>query len=237
MTDVVTRFDSDFSFVNKTGALPTVEIDLQSLEDAGVDSYTDEICNALHGFLHSPSPITIYLLETPSLNFGGSGYSVFIGVGASDAVLKSIYSHFKKMIDVKVRYSEYIPAAKAIKAVHLEFENIWMPYEEGTWYSVFSAARSYVDTTTEEDLWSDDVEDIDWDEFAIDGDLSEVKQATRPLRMRAARKDASIGTVRRTIENIFGLPKGSVQLCGPDRVALRSDALIGTLRRRWKDKA
>lgn len=235
MDDVVTRFDTDFSFVKETGVLPTVEIDLQSLEEACVDSYTDEICNALQGFLHGSSPITIYVLETPSLNFGGTGYSVFIGVGASDVVLKSIYSYFNKMNNVKVRYSEYIPVAKAIKAVHVEFENIWMPYEEGTWYSVFSAARSDIDTTTEEDLWSDDVDDIDWDELAINGDLSEVKKATRPLRMRAARKDASIGTVRHTIENVFGLPKGSVQLCGPDRVALRSDALIGTLRRRWKD--
>lgn len=237
MNNVVTRFETDFSFFKKKSALPSVEIDLQSLEAAGINSYIDEVCTALHGYIHTASPITIYSLETPSLNFGDAGYSVFIGVGASEAVLKSVYHHFSKIINLKVRYSEYIPVEAAVKAIHVEFENIWMPHEEETWYSVISASQLKIDTTTEDDLWSDEVEDVEWDEFEIDGDVSEVKKATRPLRMRAARKDASVGTVRKTIESIFGLPKGSVQLCGPDRVALRSDARIGTLRKRWKDQS
>ncbi|WP_213779534.1 hypothetical protein [Caballeronia sp. dw_276] len=54
-----------------------------------------------------------------------------------------------------------------------------------------------------------------------------------PGRFRAARADASVGSIRRRIERVFGLPDGSVALCGPDGKALRADARIATLRRRW----
>jgi hypothetical protein len=56
----------------------------------------------------------------------------------------------------------------------------------------------------------------------------------QPLRFRAARSDASVGTIARSIEAVYGLPEGSVALRGPGRKVLRSDATIRTLRRRWE---
>jgi hypothetical protein len=53
-------------------------------------------------------------------------------------------------------------------------------------------------------------------------------------RLRAARADAHVGSIRRRIERVFGLPEGSVALCGPDGKVLRADAKIATLRRRWE---
>ena len=52
-------------------------------------------------------------------------------------------------------------------------------------------------------------------------------------RLRAARGDARVGSIRNTIESLFGLPEGSVALVGPDGRALRADAFIRTLRTRW----
>lgn len=54
-----------------------------------------------------------------------------------------------------------------------------------------------------------------------------------PARYRAARGDARVGTIKRKIEEAFGLPSGSIVLIGPDGKSVRADALISTLRRRW----
>ncbi len=58
----------------------------------------------------------------------------------------------------------------------------------------------------------------------------------KPARHRAARADASVGTIKRKIEKTFGLPRGSISLLGPDGRSLRANALIATLRRRWKQQ-
>ena len=54
------------------------------------------------------------------------------------------------------------------------------------------------------------------------------------LRTRAARFDGSVGSLRRHIEKAYNLLQGSVALCGPDKNALRSNATIGILRKRWE---
>jgi len=51
---------------------------------------------------------------------------------------------------------------------------------------------------------------------------------------RAARRDARVDTITRTIEQDFGLPEGSVKLCRPNGSPIRADALIRTLRKYWE---
>ena len=55
-----------------------------------------------------------------------------------------------------------------------------------------------------------------------------------PSRYRIARADASVAGIKANIEKVFGLPAGSVSLCGPNNKPLRADAKIATLRKRWK---
>lgn len=85
----------------------------------------------------------------------------------------------------------------------------------------------------EDDEDDEDEEDEDEDEETGEG---ETGRALKPLRYKAARSDASVKAIRRAIEKIFGLPEGSVALCGPDGKPLRANARIATLRKRW-DKA
>ena len=70
-------------------------------------------------------------------------------------------------------------------------------------------------------------------EIADSDALNEQKQypARRTFR---ARNDASVGTIKCKIEEIFGLPEGSVVICTPEQKAFRADALISTVRRRWE---
>ena len=54
-------------------------------------------------------------------------------------------------------------------------------------------------------------------------------------RRNVARADAKVSTIRLKIEKVFGLPNGSVALCGPSKIPLKSNALIKTLRLRWEE--
>lgn len=133
---------------------------------------------------------------------------------------------------------------------HVETPKSWIcvqlfggsPEDACTWYS---NGQSLADLTAEADddpeLIEGDEEDEDWDveeQDAEDEQGADQAVATaerRAARYRAARSDAKVSSIRAAIEEVFGLPEGSVALCGPDRRALRGDARIRTLRKRWEE--
>ncbi|MDA0385573.1 hypothetical protein [Vibrio owensii] len=49
-------------------------------------------------------------------------------------------------------------------------------------------------------------------------------------RERKARSDADIATIEENIEEVYGLPEGSVVITNPDGSNARGDKHIGTLR-------
>lgn len=70
-------------------------------------------------------------------------------------------------------------------------------------------------------------------------DLGEESQVVvtnrKAARYRAARPDAKVSSIRLRIEEVFGLPAGSVARFGPDGRPLCGNGLIKTLRKRWGD--
>ncbi len=56
-----------------------------------------------------------------------------------------------------------------------------------------------------------------------------------PRRYRKARATSSIRAARKVIEDIFGYPKGAVQIVYPNGRQARSDSTVGNLRRRWAE--
>jgi len=91
------------------------------------------------------------------------------------------------------------------------------------------------DIDSEDDDDDDDDEDEDEDEEDNDDASSVSARAKRKGRLNVARADAKVSTIRREIEKVFGLPEGSVALCGPDKKRLKGNARIKTLRRRWEE--
>lgn len=59
------------------------------------------------------------------------------------------------------------------------------------------------------------------------------KREETPNRYRAARSDASVKSVEKRIEKDYGLPAGSIQINKPGGKDVRSDAKIGTVRKRY----
>lgn len=53
------------------------------------------------------------------------------------------------------------------------------------------------------------------------------KRRDKPSRYRKARDDATIGSITKNAEKLFGLPKGSVKLVYPSGRKARTDSTVG----------
>lgn len=135
------------------------------------------------------------------------------------------------ILGLRVRYSDYIDINQGAPKFHIENGEVWQPTDALTWHSG-------------PDESADEAKEISWDDFDLENfdpnnstDLTsidaKIPKGSHGLRFRQARDDASIGSIRKKIEMVFGLPEGSVQICGPLGKILRSDAKIATLRTRW----
>lgn len=239
---------NELNFVQAREPMSTVEIDLDALPEDSF-GYAQLVETALAPLVAAEPDLraTVYVYQGPSVNFGAYGFSAFFGVAGDRRVLSALYSSFCSAPGLKVRYSDQIQQSQAIREYHLEQGQLWRPYEEYVWYAGPDEQQDEaLDEGPEEE---DDGEPRSNatshpDESAAvecfesgDDDLGATAAAVRvelPARFRAARSDASVGKISRSIEAVFGLPEGSVALRGPDRKVLRSDATIRTLRKRWE---
>lgn len=185
---------------------------------------------------------TLYLYVSTSINFHEPGFSEFLLVAGPKKVLLALGAGFERLPAVKSRFSDYVSTASALRAFHVEGGLVWEQEDANTWYS---SGQSLIDPTEALEETENDLQPIEEDEEvdeseAEDGgeddtDLSVVAAERKAARYRAARSDARVSSIRAAIEEVFGLPVGSVALCGPDRRALRGDARIRTLRKRWEE--
>jgi hypothetical protein len=236
---------NELRFLNVKEPMSTIEIDLDSLPK-GAFGYA-QLTEASLAPLAAASPdlhATVYVYQGPSVNFGDYGYSAFFGVAGDRRVFGALSSTFGGTAGLKVRHGDQIRQSQALRQYHLEDGKLWLPLEEGVWY----AGAGDMNCEDPDELVEEDVSEIlsdnedDVNDGVADGrqqaggDKEPVPSARmeQPARFRAARSDAGVGTISRSIEAVYGLPEGSVALRGPDRKVLRADATIRTLRRRWE---
>lgn len=234
---------SELAFVNSGSPLPTVEIDSDSIENAGF-SIHHTVMQVLTRLAEQDASLraTLYLYVSTSINFHEPGFSEFLLVAGPKKVLLALGAGFERLPAVKSRFSDYVSTASALRAFHVEGGLVWEQEDANTWYS---SGQSLIDPTEALEETENDLQPIEEDEEvdeskAEDGgeddtDLSVVAAERKAARYRAARSDARVSSIRAAIEEVFGLPVGSVALCGPDRRALRGDARIRTLRKRWEE--
>ncbi|GAD63437.1 hypothetical protein [Aquipseudomonas alcaligenes] len=236
---------SELAFVNSGSPMPTVEVDSDSIENAGF-SFHHTVMQVLTRLAEQDASLraTLYLYVSASSNFREPGWSEFLLVAGPRKVLLALGAGFERLPAVKSRFSDYVSSAAALRAFHVEGGLVWEPEDANTWYS---NGQNLADLTDEAEddpqpLEEDEEEeDEDWEaeeaeaEDEQDADQSVTANERRAARYRAARSDAKVSSIRAAIEEVFGLPAGSVALCGPDRRALRGDARIRTLRKRWEE--
>ncbi|WP_050447544.1 hypothetical protein [Achromobacter spanius] len=232
----------EFDFVCKPDPAPTVEVNAESLAAISLD-VDDVLRPALRRFAerNPATTATVYLYGTQSVNFREPGWSEFLVVAGSEKVLTAVHAAFGAHREVKSRFSDYVCPRDGQARFHIEDGQLWQVLDAASWELIVEdgtddseAPRTREATTDEPEKLPQEDSDDEWGD---DEAAEPVANTTllRQGRLRAARSDASVGTIRQTIEEVFGLPAGSVALCGPDRRPLRADATIATLRRRWED--
>lgn len=60
------------------------------------------------------------------------------------------------------------------------------------------------------------------------------KRQEKPTRYRRAKANSSIFSAQKTIEAMFGLPRGSIKLVYPSGRRARTDSTVGVLRDHWE---
>lgn len=196
--------------------------------------YGDTVVGALRGIAGASEELraTIYVYQGDSVNFGTYSWSAFIGIDGPIALLEPVLRSFEAIPGVRARLGDSIRLPAGLCEFHIEAGRVWRPSDAITWYADDDEGNDAPVTC----IWPDDsVETNPAPQGAAN--LSGPERAPggeSPRRYRAARGDATVGSIRRNIEQVFGLPAGSVALCGPDGQALRADARIATLRRRWE---
>ena len=245
---------NELHFVRSREPMSTVEIDLDTLPE-GSFGYAQLVESALAPLAAADSRLsaTVYVYQGPSVNFGNYGYSAFFAVAGDRRVLGALYASFSGTRGLKTRHSDQIQQSQALCQYHIEEGLLWRPDEGHVWYASTDDEPDEGEGEgegVEEDEDGVNVDDEDWEEdeaeLEADGALEGIGsgqdapvaappgRTELPARFRAARSDASVGSICRSIEAVFGLPEGSVALRGPEKKALRSDASIRTLRKRWE---
>ena len=217
---MITRRSDELKFRRSTKPLATVEVDIESLEAAG-KVFPDTLYESLTLFAQSDkecrASIYTYLIE--SCNFfsrkGERTYSGFIGVvGAYRRVLDVVYESFRSIKGVNVKFSDSINPNESILEYHIENGRVWRLLDALEWWTDYEESEDPECPIEEEEKSSNE----------------------KPFRRRSARKDATVRSIKRQIESVFGLPEGSVALLKPDGRELRADAKIGTLRQRFEEE-
>ena len=253
---MIQRSISKLNFVKSHDPMPTVEVQAESLENQGL-LLNGIISSALARYAanNPTSKATIYMYGTMSVNFHTAGWSEFLIVAGNQKILKVLYDTFSRLPQVQSRFSDYIAPNQGIQAFHVEDGLLWRPEDAITWYADSPEGEEKEQAPAETPLDTDDIGEDDandWGDRIVEAepepeddkddkdDKDDDVQPTgrtpeQPARYRAARSNARVASIRQTVEQVFGLPEGSVALCGPDGRALRGDAFIKTLRRRWAD--
>lgn len=244
---MLTRTRRELHFRARSDAERTVEISSDDLDNANLD--LSELLEAALARLARANPgmvATLYLYSTPSANFHELGYSDFVVISGPLEVLRCVQDALAGHPGIRTRGGESVPRDGVNPFLHVEDGRCWQAEDGETWYAQDLVAQpaSSLDRGSAGDLGpsnslaaqakADDPTD-DWEnDDALQPASVAAPTAERRGRLRSARADAPVATIRQTIESVFGLPPGSVKLCGPDGRPLRGDATIATLRRRWE---
>jgi hypothetical protein len=239
MNEMIKKSVTDLAFVNSKTPLPTVEVDSASVEAAGCSIYRT-VMEVLSRLAADDSTLraTLYLYGTVSVNFREPCWSEFLLVAGPKKVLMALGAGFERLPGVKSRYSDYVPSSEAVRTFHVEDGLVWEKEDASTWYThepKDESADEIVDADNDPEEFEEEEDDWETEDPEEQDDDQVVAVSRKAARYRAARSDAKVSSIRLRIEEVFGLPIGSVALCGPDGRPLRGNALIRTLRKRWEE--
>lgn len=134
MTNMLKRLESDLKIVHTRNPLQTVEVDLGCIPDIG---YNDLVVKALKPIAvkYPKMRATIYVYQGPSVNFQQQTWSAFFGSAGATKLLIVLLNAFRAANVANVKISESLNPSEATMDYHVQDGRVWLPYEEGAWYT------------------------------------------------------------------------------------------------------
>jgi hypothetical protein len=182
MKAMIKKSETELAFVNSKSPLPTVEVDSQSIEDAGFSIYRT-VMQVLTHLAEQDAPLraTLYMYGTVSVNFREPCWSEFLLVAGPEKVLRALGAGFERLPAVKSRFSDYVPSSAALRTFHVQDGLVWEQEDASTWYS---HAQTLADLTTE----ADEAEEGDDDAEPIEGMNRKRPGMPKTWRLRMTRR-------------------------------------------------
>lgn len=248
------RHDDEFSRYSILPGALCWQIDNDNLEPPLEDGeWEGELARALIDLAeaYGSSELLFATSAGPSVDFGHAGFSVWISCTGSPPLVKECGDLIDEVFPKEFIRRERTAASQSwSERIRIADGKVWMPMDAATWFEVGAGVETVDDSNDSDDFdesieslveWVGDDETCDHDDSeADDGELESIREVrkVRPkkTRINAARGDVVSGYYQRRIENMFGLPEGSVKFVNPDGTISKSNQLIRNLRARWEDK-
>lgn len=128
------RDEASFEFVESQHALPSVEIDVDSVNPDGPNAF--DIClSSLKKFAADNRQVSAsaYSYFTQSVNFGEQTSSEFFMIAGPVSALDALVSSCQQETKLRFRRSDFIKPERHQLFAHIEDGQLWQPIEAGTW--------------------------------------------------------------------------------------------------------
>lgn len=124
----------DLKFAGRRDTLPTVEVDTG--DENSVFFACEAAIERILAAIASPERVTVYVYESPSINFRRQTNSIFFAVAGPEDLVRSIHAELSTIPGAGVRFGDYIAARSCIPSFHLQEGTVWRPVESDTWEAV-----------------------------------------------------------------------------------------------------
>ncbi|MDT0576039.1 hypothetical protein RM533_07545 [Croceicoccus sp. F390] len=124
----------ELNYVRRQEPLPTVEVDVDSLDPEG-PTVADIVGEALSKHATGKPNIcaTAYMYFTPSVNFGEPTSSEFVMVAGPKALYDVVLAAFRAIGKVRCRPSDMLKPEMHMAIAHVEEGLVWEPLDTITW--------------------------------------------------------------------------------------------------------
>jgi hypothetical protein len=129
------RFYNELHFIKSPKPIETVEVNIDSIPTKYGD-YTEILTEILEPLAKSAPDLraTVYVYQSPSVNFVHSSCSVFIGILGSKSALELILNGFQDISEIEARYGDSILMKQSVRRLHIEDGFVWERADEVTWF-------------------------------------------------------------------------------------------------------
>lgn len=216
------KSSDQFSFIKSGQSMRVLEIPADDLERCDFDEVIREVfCK---GHIGRNVHATIYTyFEMGSCNFGSPMCdSFFFGVCGSPQFAEQLILVAINILNIRVHESSYLPLDGITRRYHIQDGEAW----------IYADAYTYTLMDMDVDAAQLENEPGEVEEMEL-GESTQQKNTMVARRTYVARSDSSIGTLIQRINEVFGLPEGSVKIFKPDGARLRADSTVGRLRELW----